>query len=79
MLPGGARIGESEGLIVEGGVVEEICVVHAGAGGVDVGLPPASVLLLKRMFLFGDLDADFLGVGRPKTKALHSAGLDDQS
>jgi hypothetical protein len=66
-LPGGTGIGEGEGLIVE-----EEDVVHAGVGRVDVGLPPASVVLLERVLLLGYLDAYFLGFGGPEVKAMHS-------
>jgi hypothetical protein len=65
-LPGGARIGKGEVF-----VVEEVRVIHAGAGRVDVGLPPASVVLLERVLLLGDLDAYFLSFGSPEAEAMH--------
>ena len=69
-LPGGAGIGEGEVL-----VVEKIGIVHAGARGFDVSLPPAAVVLLERVHLSGDLDADLAGVRRPEAKAMHADEL----
>ncbi len=64
-LPGGAWIGEGEVLIVWSRVVEEEGVIGAGMCGFDVGFPPVAVVFLERVFILGDLDADFGGVGRP--------------
>ena len=66
-LPGGTGIGEGEVF-----VVEEICVVHAGVRGIDVGFPPATIEIVEREILSGDLHADLACVRRPEAKAMHS-------
>jgi hypothetical protein len=66
-LPQRARIGQREIL-----VVDKVRVVHARLRCIDLGLPPAVVVIPERVPRACDFDSDSSGAGRPHTKTMHS-------